>query len=133
MRMWMINPKLMCLKHILGEHAQIHRYYNPFSRHYNIDKRIQPIVMIEPQNMKKRHDRLEEELNRRRETGEVKGLKKTSPYILPDLSYLPQAQREAKMDKFMSMQALMERCPVCKERIMKLFNEKHEVNEDEIS
>jgi hypothetical protein len=28
MRMWCVNPKLMCDKHLLGEHLEVHMFFN---------------------------------------------------------------------------------------------------------
>lgn len=32
MRMWMIDPKLLCRKHLLGEHNEIHKHLPSFRR-----------------------------------------------------------------------------------------------------
>ena len=86
MRMWMIDPKLLCRKHLLGEHAEIHKHRHNFVKQHNITGRIYPIVQIEPENMKSRHDELAKEMIKR-------GYNHNSPYEQPDLDYLPNNQR----------------------------------------
>ena len=110
MRMWGINPKFLCKKHLLGEHGEIHKHRHNFVKHHRITKRITPIVQIEPENMEKRHNELAEEMLNR-------GYNHHSPYELPDLSYLQDFERYAKIDVQNSIKDLSERCPECAERI----------------
>ena len=51
MRLWMIDPKLLCTQHLLGEHLEIHKHRHVFIKHYSITGRIYPIVQIEPASM----------------------------------------------------------------------------------
>lgn len=113
MRMWMLNPKLLCATHLLGEHYEIHLHRHNFVKHHKIDGRISPIVLIEPASMKTRHDKLASEMLRR-------GYDHKSPYELPDLSYLTDAQRNAKADIEYNLLDLSSRCLQCKELIEKI-------------
>ncbi len=106
----MISPKLLCRKHLLGEHGEIHKHRHNFVKHHRIDGRLSPIVLIEPASMKTRHDELAEEMLRR-------GYNHKSPYELPDLSYLPHAQRKAKADISYNLSDLSSRCEDCKKQI----------------
>lgn len=110
MRMWQINPRLLCHNHLLGEHNEIHRHKHVFEKHYSITGRVTPIVQIEPLSMKIRHDELAKEMLSR-------GYNHKSPYTLPDLSYLPVHQVNAKVDLDYNLRDLMSRCPECKRRI----------------
>lgn len=110
MRMWMISPELLCKKHLLGEHFEIHKHKHNFVKHHSIDKRISPVVQIEPSSMEIRHNQLVKEMKRR-------NYNHNSPYEMPDISYLPIWQREAKVDLDNSFKDLCERCPDCKLRI----------------
>lgn len=109
MRMWMIDPKALCRQHLLGEHNEIHRHKHNFEKHHSIAGRISPIVLIEPENMGKRHDELAEEMLRR-------GYNHQSPYEQPDLSYYIDEQRYAKVDLEYNLKDLYERCPECRAR-----------------
>lgn len=107
MRMWMIDPKLLCRKHLLGEHGEIHKHKHNFEKKHSIAGRISPIVLIEPQNMQTRHDELAEEMLNRK-------MNHKSPYILPDLSHLPKKQLEIKADLYYNIIDLCDRCSACK-------------------
>ena len=76
MRMWMVNPDLMCRKHLLGEHGEIHKHRHNFEKGHSIEGRR---GQIDPLKMKRRHDVLAEELVKR-------GFTHASPYEQPDLS-----------------------------------------------
>lgn len=57
MRMWMVNPKYMCTKHLVGEHGEIHKHKHNFVKGHSIEKRIR-WAQIEPASMSSRHDEL---------------------------------------------------------------------------
>ena len=111
MRMWMINPKLLCRKHLLGEHGEIHKHRHNFVKQHSISKRVSPVVQIEPVSMEKRHDELAEEMVRR-------GFNHNSPYKQPDLSYLSETERNVKVDLNNSINDLTNRCLICTKNIL---------------
>lgn len=111
MRMWMINPLLLCNNHLLGEHNELHKHRHLFIKQHSIKGRITPLVQIEPANMGYRHDALVREMERR-------GMNHQSPYTQPDISYLPLWQQEAQVSQVISMAHLIQRCPDCTNRIM---------------
>lgn len=102
----MVDPVLLCRRHLLGEHNEIHKHRHVFDREWSIDGRVHPVVQIEPSSMKTRHDELAAEMERR-------GYNHRSPYAQPDLSHLPKWQQEAKVDKEESLAELYRRCPDC--------------------
>lgn len=108
--MWMINPKLLCNKHLLGEHGEIHKHRHNFEKRHKIDKRISPVVQIEPGSMESRHDELAMEMV-------VRKMNHMSPFIQPDITYLPDEQKYAKVNIENSITDLIDRCPECKKRI----------------
>ncbi len=110
MRMWMINPELLCKKHLLGEHGEIHKHRHNFVKQHRITKRISPVVQIEPSSMESRHDMLAAEMIRR-------GYNHSSPYSQPDISYLKDDEKLAKVDINNSLMDLTTRCPECAKRI----------------
>ena len=115
MRMWRINPSLLCIKHLLGNHGELHKHKHNFEKHHSISGRISPIVLIEPENMQLDHDELVQEMLRR-------GYNHNSPYLQPDLSYLKDSERYAKVDLDYNIRDLMDRCVECKKR-MEEYNE----------
>ena len=106
----MIDPKLLCRKHLLGEHGEIHKFRHNFVKKHSVKGRIDIVVEIEPENMQKRHDELAKEMLRR-------GYNHKSPYEQPDLSHLPDYQRYAKVDLEYNLKDLATRCPDCRARI----------------
>ncbi len=110
MRMWMLNPKCLCRKHLLGEHGEIHKHRHNFEKKHSMTGRIFPVVLIEPLSMKKRHDELALEMLQR-------GYNHNSLYEMPDVSYLPAEEQKAKIDFNYNIQDLVNRCPDCSERI----------------
>jgi|TARA_R110002074_G_C12254377_1_gene640586 hypothetical protein len=108
MRMWMVNPEKLCSKHLLGEHGELHKFIPSFHKKYSIDNRVSPVVQIELSSYQSRHDELATEMLRR-------GMNHKSPLPeLPDFSYLPKHQYEAKVDKNISIEDLKNRCEDCK-------------------
>ncbi len=106
MRMWMIDPRLLCRKHLFGEHGEIHKHQHNFIKKHKITKRVHPVVQIEPSAMKTRHDQLAQEMIRRK-------FNHNSPYEMPDISYLEESERNAKVNLNLSVEDLISRCPIC--------------------
>ena len=111
MRMWMINPKLMCNKHLLGEHGELHKFKHSFVKGHSILGRIKPIVQIEPLSMQSRHDELVKEM-------EIRDMNHKSPYEMPCLDKYPIEQTNVKADIFININDLATRCPDCAERLL---------------
>lgn len=106
MRMWMINPELLCRKHLLGEHSEIHKFKHSFVKKHKMYGRL---GQIEPKSMEARHDELTLEMIKR-------GYNHNSPYEQPDVSYLP----EMIVNKDISVKDLIERCEECRLRILEV-------------
>lgn len=113
MRMWMVNPKVLCNNHLLGEHAEIHKHRHNFVKKHRIDGRIFPIVQIEPHNMESRHNELAVEMLER-------GMNHKSPFEQPDVSHLDPT---LKVDRDYSISDLKTRCTKCKELIENIITE----------
>ena len=111
MRMWMIDPKLLCNKHLLGEHGEIHKHKHNFVKGHRVSGRLSPVVQIEPSSMKVRHDQLAEEMKRR-------NMNHKSPYEQPSLEAYGNDVTNARVDLSKSIHDLCERCPECREKIM---------------
>lgn len=110
MRMWGVDPKFLCRNHLLGEHNEIHKHRHNFVKQHKITKRIHPIVQIEPNNMKKRHDDLVIEMINR-------GYNHNSPYEQPDISYLKDEEKFAKINIDNSILDLKIRCVECSKNL----------------
>ena len=103
----MIPPELLCRKHLLGEHGELHKFLPSFHKKYQVKNRVSPVVQIELSSYQERHDELAKEMVRR-------GFNHNSPLPpLPDFSYLPKEHFEAKVDPAVSYADLKERCSEC--------------------
>lgn len=114
--MWMIPPKLLCNQHLLGEHSEIHKHRHNFEKQHSMTGRIYPKVLIEPLALETRHDILVDEMLSR-------GMNHQSPFEQPDVSYLPDDQRYALVNRDTSMSDLLDRCDDCAHRIINWLEE----------
>lgn len=120
MRMWMVNPKYMCNKHLLGEHVEIHMLIGSLLKNKSI-KGFLDRGLLEPQNASTRHAELVQEM-------EARGMKHKSN--LPELDHLD-TNNYGNVDKLKSITELTSRCEDCehnyfvyrKEGIMTPFTE----------
>ncbi len=121
MRMWMVNPKIMCSKHLCGEHGEIHKHRHNFVKGHSMSGRILENC-LEPSSLQSRHDELEKELNFRQ--GDEGRRRTSSPFDAPDISYLPVDQRLYKIDVEKNLQLLISRCHQCKQRYLNFVKKK---------
>lgn len=111
MRMWMLDPKLLCDRHLLGEHGELHKHRPSFVKRHSIRGRIETPSgpQIEPKAMERRHDELAAEMLRR-------GFNHQSPFVQPSLAHLPENHRDARVDRVVSLEDLLRRCDRCRDR-----------------
>jgi hypothetical protein len=64
MRMWMVNPRIMCRQHLLGEHVEIHMFIGTINRNKSIKGYLEK-GLLEVHNLYSRHAELVEEMRRR--------------------------------------------------------------------
>lgn len=101
MRMWMVPPRIMCRKHLFGEHVEIHMLVGTFFKGVSVAGYASK-GLIELAAAYSRHNRLAEEISRR-------GYRHSSG-IFP-LQELPSI---GEVDREKSLQELLRRCPACK-------------------
>ncbi len=65
MRMWMVDPKLLCRNHLLGEHFEIHTAVENLHGDGRWTRQLTKSGYLEPQNFEKRHDELVREMELR--------------------------------------------------------------------
>ena len=63
-RMWMVNPKIMCRKHLLGEHVELHMLVGHLRRARRIDGFVRNNC-VQPCSINARHKALAKEMERR--------------------------------------------------------------------
>ncbi len=64
MRMWNVNPAIMCNKHLLGEHVEMHMFIGCIKKNKSLRGYIEN-GLVELNNICYRHYRLVEEMRRR--------------------------------------------------------------------
>jgi len=99
----MVDPKVLCRKHLLGEHVEVHMLAGSLLHGRSIKGFLDKDI-LEPQNVQTRHDTLAEEMGRR-------GYAHAS--LLPILPPLEQ-RNEGHVDVAVSMTELARRCLACR-------------------
>ena len=100
--MWMVEPSLMCRKHLLGEHVETHMLAGSLLRGRSVQGFLER-GLLEPQNVHTRHAVLAAEMARR-------GYKHASQ--LPAAVPLP----KGCVDRAASLKELHRRCAECAAR-----------------
>ena len=100
MRMWMVNPRLMCRKHLLGEHVELHMFVAGIRRGLSLQGYLDK-KLFEPHNVRRRHDELVRELVRR-------GYRHRSPLAEFD------PVRAGRIDRRANLAELARRCEQCR-------------------
>lgn len=111
MRMWMVDPRILCTKHLLGEHVEIHMFVG----HINAGKRLGRYIdnnCVEPKSLVSRHRELANEMRRR-------GMNHDSD--LEDIiEPVSSVDNEAIIDREISLYELLARCKECSENYNKM-------------
>lgn len=114
MRMWMVNPKILCQKHLFGEHVELHMFIGTLKRNISISGYIKN-NLLEILSIEQRHSELSMEIMNRK-------YKHNSPLIItPEIySYLSINEINYKIDKDNALYDLISRCPFCNENYINL-------------
>ena len=109
MRMWLVNPKILCDKHLLGEHNECHMFAGTLAK----NKSIQGYVdnnLFEPESLQSRHDILADEITNR-------GFKHNSNLsVHTTLSH--------KIAKYRALRELLIRCNKCKQKAKEFLSDR---------
>lgn len=109
MRMWMVDPKMMCMKHLLGEHVEMHMFLGSMKRGISMQGYCDNNLM-EPLALKHRHDELVAEMLRR-------GYRHKSPMSKADeaegLVKIPRRLHGVIIDQLAAAAELFDRCEIC--------------------
>lgn len=103
MRMWNVNPEVLCRKHLFGCHVEMHMFIGSIKKGINLRGYIDK-GLVEIHNIKSRHDALAEEMIRR-------GYKHNSP--IDDIPLW----NEGYVNVEENLKELQKRCPVCNNNI----------------
>lgn len=105
MRMWNVQPKVMCRKHLLGEHVEMHMFAGTLAKGISIQGYLDK-GLVNTGEIKTRHDLLAKEMTKR-------GYNHKSPLEQPSTPVL------ASVDAVNSLKELARRCPECRALIEK--------------
>src|SRR6185312_6823828 len=100
MRMWMVNPQLMCSQHLLGEHVEIHMLVGTLLRKKSVAGFVEN-RLIEVHSIRDRHAELVTEMERR-------GMNHKSP--LPKF----RSRKLGSVDPKANLVELARRCKDCR-------------------
>jgi hypothetical protein len=100
MRMWLVDPRLMCSQHLLGEHVELHMLVGSLNRGKRIDGFLRD-GLVELRSIRRRHRELVAEMRRR-------GFRHQSP--LPEF----RARRAGSVDVLANLKELARRCRDCR-------------------
>jgi len=64
MRMWDVNPAIMCRQHLLGEHSELHMFIGTFRKRISF-KGYLANGLIDTNKVKQRHEQLVTEMTKR--------------------------------------------------------------------
>lgn len=115
MRMWMVDPKMMCRKHLLGEHVEHHMFVGTINKGISVDGYLRD-NLLEPLSLVSRHKELVAEM-------EARGYNHRSELPVVLLAGLTPAQCGVQIDREASLKELIRRCPECRARYEELKNE----------
>ena len=110
MRMWMVEPEIMCRHHLLGEHLETHMFLGTLKKGLHLDGYVDSNC-LELKSLKQRHNVLVKEMNKR-------DYKHNSPLEIPDGYCFGQSRyvRHGKVNIEKSLDELLCRCESCRER-----------------
>lgn len=108
MRMWMVDPRGMCRKHLLGEHVELHMLQGSIRKGIDLDGFVVN-NLLEAGAMQVRHAALVEEMRAR-------GYNHASP--LPDhpMDDYPLYVVQSRVNRGSALAELHRRCPECRDR-----------------
>lgn len=114
MRMWLVNPKIMCRKHLLGEHVEMHMFLGALKKNKKIDGYLDK-NLFEPTALWWRHHHLALEMTERgyNHNSEMYG-------VFDAILALPEKKINKKINREAALRDLVDRCPECRSRFTSL-------------
>jgi len=109
--MWLCDPKIMCQKHLCGEHLEMHMFLGTLKKQKKVDGYIAN-NLFEPRSLYQRHKDLADEMGRR-------GYNHKSQLNETDCSCilnLPIEKQYWEIDKVAALKDLLDRCPECRKQ-----------------
>jgi hypothetical protein len=101
MRMWMVDPRILCNQHLLGEHAEIHMFVGAIDHGFSVKGYLDK-GLLETQSLYSRHVELAEEMERRNYRHKSKIANKWK-----------RVEKSGHIDRQKNLKELISRCPRC--------------------
>lgn len=108
MRMWGVDPRVLCQKHLLGEHVELHMFVGTIRKGVSLGGYLTK-GLLEPHLLEARHRELVAEM-------ESRGIAHRSP-----LQTYPAQAPAGKVDRIANLDELQARCPECRKRIQEQY------------
>lgn len=111
--MWAVPTKILCQKHLCGEHLELHMFLSTLKAGKKVAGYLNNNC-LEPKLLFKRHEDIKNEMLKR-------GYKHKSEITEKECScicYLSEEQQNHKIDKKKSLEDLLSRCSKCKIRYL---------------
>jgi hypothetical protein len=118
MRMWMINPKILCRKHLLGEHIETHMFLGTLKSRKQINGYIEK-NLFEPASLYQRHEELKNEMLIRNYNHKSEMVEKEVKHHIEKLN---KKYIDHKVNWFLSLIDLVNRCEECKHNLKEFKN-----------
>ncbi len=112
MRVWGVPNHILCDRHLLGQHNEIHKFTGVLRRGYSVEGYLNGL--IEVHNLKDHHEETVKEMIRR-------GMNHQSPFPNDIVLFKAGVIRPAD-----SLVDLLNRCPRCLERFIKIIRSLNE-------
>ncbi|QMU55740.1 MAG: hypothetical protein GKS04_00830 [Candidatus Mycalebacterium zealandia] len=106
MRMWGVNPALLCDKHLLGEHVEMHMFTGTIKKGIST-KGYEESGLVNLSKIRARHDKIAKEMKRR-------GMNHKSP-----IDPIADGLKGGWIDIKANLKELKRRCKGCGKRIEK--------------
>ena len=117
MRQWMVDPGIMCQKHLCGCHVEHHMFLGSVKKGIKVNGYIEN-NLFEPSSLKSRHDNLKKEMIKR---GYSHKSEITENQFIEFMQKLPSEFANHKIDRERAKEDLLSRCELCNERYKKLL------------
>ena len=116
MRMWMTNPKIMCQKHLCGEHLEVHMFLGHLKKRKKVDGYLKNNC-LEMRSIFHRHEDLAKEMINR-------GYNHKTPMKEIEFECIydyPREQIYWRINEIKSQMDLLSRCPACYKRASSFY------------
>lgn len=106
MRMWGVDTGMLCRKHLLGEHVEMHMFIGAMTRKKNLQGFVDK-GLVETKEIINRHDQLAAEMIKR-------GMNHKSPLDSFAQTVLDTYPEQGKLDIEANIEDLINRCADCR-------------------